>query len=220
MKKLVIFFILKMSLVSCNPYYTHIGNGYYLISDKEYGVDYLEYNNQDLSRKDTTIYYDSLRVAHIVKLDTCNHWDVVVSSYVAEFEDNDDFILVKQKPKDKYKALVDTLDWDTIPYEPYEGFRDHYEFYEYWIIKKKTNEIYGPLSLTLYNEYRKELNVPDDLLLLSEKSPKAKAQEIMLGVSITILGAVAVYFLIGFAITFLFAGIFLIIKQIRKKRKK
>jgi len=218
MKKLVIFFILIESLVSCNPYHTHIGDGYYLCSDKEYGVDYLEYNNKDLSRKDTTIYYDSLRVAHVISLDTCNHWDVVVRSYVAELEDNDDFILVKQKPKDKYKALVKTLDWDTIPYEPYDGFRDHYKFYEYWIIKKKANEIYGPLSQTLYNQYRKELNVPDDLLLLSEKSPKAQAQEIILGICLSGLGVIAVYFLIGLAIVLPIVGICRIIRLIRKKR--
>ena len=215
MKKLVVYFILQQLLVSCNPYYTHIGDGYYVSSDKEYGVDFLSYDNREQLRADTVIFHDTLLTTRIVNLDTCNHWYVVVSMHVEEYEYNDEFILVKQKPKDKFSAQ-DTLDWNALPYESYERFRDHYDYHEYWIVKKQTNEVYGPLSLSLYYDYRKKINVSDDLLLFSEKSPKDQARDTVFGFTILAIGGIIFYILLGLLIFLSFFGLWKIIKCIRK----
>ena len=223
MKKIIALSILTVSLVSCDsdysPYNTNLGDGYYCCSDKEYGVDFLQYDNRKLSRADTVIYHDTLQTTRIVNLDTCNHWDVVVGMHVEEFECNDEFILVKQKPKDKFRAQ-DTLDWDALPYDSYERFRDHYDFHEYWIVKKQTNEVYGPLSLSHFYEYRKELNVPDELLLFSEKSPKAQVRETVFGFSIMAIVTILFYILIGLMIFLPCFGLWKNIKRIRKKRNR
>ncbi|MFH1051065.1 MAG: hypothetical protein V1779_09095 [bacterium] len=71
------------------------------------------------------------------------------------------YITVKEKPREK----IDTLfGLDKINYAPdyFEAF-DKIRYYDYWIIDKQTDSIYGPYKKLDFQLKFKELNLPDSL---------------------------------------------------------
>lgn len=144
-----------------------IGNGYYLSSDKDYGSNMLVYEYADNANRNPSITRIDTLDNHVTEIiDTCTrNGCVVIGQHIVELENDDSFILVKQKPKDKFYAQ-DSLYRDF--HESYILFRDSFNVFDYWIVDKRINNIYGPLSIEDYRNYRNRLQIPNNLKLKSE----------------------------------------------------
>lgn len=199
--------ILFTACESCdfNPYYSSCGNGYYFDSDKSYGTDDLCYEYKKNPYKDTIItFHDTL--GNIVN-DTINTFYVattVIDYNVDWFEYNDSIIVAMQKPKDKFYEM------DTLYYlDEYNRFKA-FDYYEYWIIKSNTNDVYGPLSLNQYHDYCKKLGVPDKLRLSFEKSNN--------NIFIDIVGGILAYLVICGILCSPIVILVLVIIKIRQRK--
>lgn len=185
MNRILPFVLFLVIITGCNPYYDHIGDGYYVSSDKEYGVTDIVYDCSDLpARIDSFIFYDTLQLATVVKTDSGHHVYGIVDEHVTGIEHDDNFILAEQKPKDKFN------EWYPDVYDPYKFFRDQFDFHEYWIVDKRTNCVYGPLSIGQYYIYREKLGVPDNLKLFFEKGETAQFFEQILSYILVVGGGI------------------------------
>lgn len=158
-----------------NPYYSSLGGGYYYSSDKEYGVDEIVYEPENIERGPCAIsYHSSLTEFHVDTLDSSHRCGSVISCHVTEFSYDDNFILCERKPREKFDSLyheylmVDSNNRFDAYRNDYEAFKDGYNEKEYWVVCKKTVEVFGPLSFEEYQAYRQELNVPESLGLSVE----------------------------------------------------
>jgi hypothetical protein len=88
----------------------------------------------------------------------------VIPSLVLDYKSNTKFGVVLQKPIDEICNLISETE---TPDECEELIRAS-KHYCYWIIIKKRNEIYGPLSLQEYKELKTKLNISKDLVLINE----------------------------------------------------
>ncbi len=181
MKKLVLFIAIAIFLTSCDffgPW--DFGSGYGLGENPEYKYDVI------IDRADTTFYFDwgngrkTLQKGVLVKfhrpdnkIDSLFIWKgtSVISSFINQVKFDSVFILVDQKPLDSIWGKYINIDY--APRRSNEPERlDEAEkklmkskIHCYWIIDKRTDDIYGPLSWKEYLQKRKELGVSEDLKL-------------------------------------------------------
>ena len=217
MKKLPHVILSLFLLAGCDPnwspYYTSIGDGFYYSSDKEYGVDYLVYDYEFLpNHVDSIVFCDTLQVRNVVRIDSNHYGYGIVDMHVVEFEDDDNFILAEQKPKDKFEKM----DWGD-EYDSYRLFRDEYHFLEYWIVDKRTTTVYGPLSIGQYHKYREQLGVPDDLKLYVEKSNSEQWMTKALGWLMMALLFAIVLIIMALPLLLVVLGLEFIIGKIKKR---
>ena len=198
---LLSFFFLQ---IACNPYHTDYGNGYYVSSDKQYGKDELVYDYQKHSnqRKEIT-FHEASGAERIVSADTS---DLIVGMHVEAIVYDNDFILVKQKPKDKF------LSHRSEDINTYEQFRYEYKVFDYWIVKKQSNDVYGPFSFEQFCQYKKQLNVPDGLSLQEGDCSVVKSTEDFL----EIVG----HLLFWLLLTIPLVGIVFLIRINKRKRNR
>ena len=167
------YFILFICiLIWVNPYYTDFGNGYYVSSDKDYGVDDLIYEypkNSHLSR--TICFYDTFGNIDTMIISPKDDSKIILGQHVSPIVADNDFILLQRKPKDVFHSLyLSALKSDSLAYR---GFNNDYDYSfrylfttnEYWIINKQSNSVYGPLTLTQYYLLRDQLGVSERLRL-------------------------------------------------------
>ncbi len=184
MKKLVLFFISVLSIPSCNFFRPwDFGSGYKLGENPEYKYDII------LDRADTTFYHDwgngrkTLQKGVLVKfhrpdnnIDSIFIWkgSSVVSSFIDQIKFDSIFIIVNQKPLDSIWGKYININYAPRRSKEPERFIDakkklmKSKIHYYWIIRKRTDDVYGPLNRDEYLQKRKELGVPNELRLKQE----------------------------------------------------
>jgi hypothetical protein len=88
----------------------------------------------------------------------------VIPSLVLDYKSNSEFGVVLQKPIHEICNLESKTE---TPDECKELIKAS-KYYFYWIIIKKKNEIYGPLSLREYKELKDKLKISKNLVLIKE----------------------------------------------------
>ena len=167
------YFVLFVCMINCwNPFYIDFGNGYYISSDKDYGVDDLEYEYSKSYHQNRCIcIYDSLRQKDSMVISPDNLREVILGRHISQIESDNDFIILQRKPKDVFDSLyVSALKNDSLAFR---GFNSDYDYsfkyffktIEYWIIDKHSNDMYGPLPMTRYYSMRDQLGVSEKLRL-------------------------------------------------------
>ncbi len=178
----VLFRILLMFLaVSCNQS-NKKNNGYMLSEEPEFGdnliIDredtsfyrYVGSNNEKkILQKGVVLKYHSLDG----KVDRVYSWGggEVVGSCIVKYGIDETFFLVEQKSLDdifgELNSVGDMLIRDKKPSKIIEMRRmlNVCNCSKYWIINKKTDDIYGPFNLDEFIEKRKELGVSNKIIL-------------------------------------------------------
>lgn len=159
-----------------NPYYTDFGNGYYISSDKDYGVDDLVYEYSQNRNQNRNIYlYDTLGRKDTMIISPYHDKEVILGEHIEEIVADDDYILLQRKPKNEFDSLYrsalksDSLAYLGFNYDYDYSFRHLFNTIEYWIINKQSNDMYGPLSLNKFNLLREQLGVSERLRWSSEE---------------------------------------------------
>jgi len=182
MKK-TLFIILTIALVySCSPIDDY-NKGYIIEQDTELGdvlilmredtsfYRYVGSNNEKrILQKGAVIQYHNSSG----EIDTVKTWGgaSVISSHVNRKGLSDVFILIEQKP-------LDSIFGKTVLVKNKSGYRPNMpstiadakqmlmdsDVKKYWIINKLTDDIYGPLEQEEYLRMKKELKVPDSIIL-------------------------------------------------------
>lgn len=159
-----------------NPYYTDFGNGYYISSDKDYGVDDLVYEYSQNRNQNRNIYlYDTLGRKDTMIISPYHDKEVILGEHIEEIVADDDYILLQRKPKNEFDSLYrsalksDSLAYLGFYYDYDYSFRHLFNTIEYWIINKQSNDMYGPLSLNQFNLLREQLGVSERLRWSSEE---------------------------------------------------
>jgi hypothetical protein len=78
-----------------------------------------------------------------------------IPATVVSFDYNSDFIIAKQKPKMPGDPLYD---------KEYQ-YKRGVDVYYYWLIIKKSNQIYGPLDLSEFIQLKFKYHIPEELQL-------------------------------------------------------
>lgn len=213
-KNILILSLLGSILFSCdfNPYYSSCGNGYYFSSDKEYGVSDLSYEYAKNPNKDSTLlFHDSLGNISKININTYYKETNVVEQHIEWFEYNDSIIVIKQKPKNKFREL------DTLYYlDEYNRFKA-FDYHEYWIIKTNTNDVYGPLSLNQYHNYCVKLGVPENFRVLFDDVEPTFLTRI--GDILLVILALLFDLLLSAILFSPFVILFIVIKKIRRRNR-
>lgn len=181
MTKYLYIFILAILISSCSLESSYFGEGYELSENPEYG------ENIVVNRADTTFFHTwgngrkTLQKGVLVKfhypqnkIDSSFIWEgaIVIPSFITEVKFDSLFVIVYQKPLDEIWGGYFTdnnnvyrrsnkPDKSTLAIKKLEESKIYY----YWIIRKRTDDIYGPLNLAEYIIKREELGVPKDLQL-------------------------------------------------------
>ncbi len=158
-----------------NPYYTDFGNGYYISSDKDYGVTDLVYEFAENDQQNRNLcLYDSLGHKDTMIVSPNNNREVILGEHIAEIVADDDYILLQRKPKNMFDSLYrsalknDSLAFYGFNYDYDYSFRHLFKTIEYWIIDKQSDDAYGPLSLNRFDILREQLGVSEKLCWTSE----------------------------------------------------
>ncbi len=159
-----------------SPYYTDFGNGYYISSDKDYGVDDLVYEYSQNRNQNRNIYlYDTLGRKDTMIISPYHDKEVILGEHIEEIVADDDYILLQRKPKNEFDSLYrsalksDSLAYLGFNYDYDYSFRHLFNTIEYWIINKQSNDMYGPLSLNQFNLLREQLGVSERMCWSSEE---------------------------------------------------
>jgi len=177
--KIILIITALVILTSCDPV-NEYNRGYLLSQDTELGdvltlsredTSFIRYLGTDSSKiitqKGTYIqYHDS------IKIDTVKTWggSSVISSHINQKMDDSIFILIEQKP-------LDFIFGEIISKKNMSGYRpkrpntvaesmrmiSESEIKFYWIINKRTDDIYGPYSKEMFNDKLDELCVSSKL---------------------------------------------------------
>jgi hypothetical protein len=177
------FFLLTIYLVSCNPL-NDFNKGYIVEQDTEFGdklilvrEDTMFYrfvgakNEKQIQQKGVIIQYHSSNGG----IDTVKLWggSSVINSHVNRINADKFFIIVDQKPLDsifgKYDIRVkEDSSMRGRPLIPNNILETEKKLKEsdihcFWIINKKSDDIYGPMNIEDFVLKRKELNVSNKL---------------------------------------------------------
>ncbi len=176
----LIYFII--SLLRKNITYS-FGKGYELVEDPELQyeivnirVDTFFYDSDSILRKGILVimhYPDSVDTGFLVQGGS------LISSYINQVVADNHFILVDQKPLDSIFGKYHTDQYGVYAREKEPGYTDAFvkmlkesNRHCYWIIDKRTDEIYGPLKMEEFQLKCKELNVPEYLQLRKDSITK------------------------------------------------
>ena len=181
MAKYLYIFILSILISSCSFEPSYFGEGYELSKNPEYG------ENIVVNIADTVFFHTwgngkkTLQKGVLVKfhhlqneVDSSFIWKgaIVIPSFIAEVKFDSLFVIVRQKPLEEiwgeyltdnngvYKRSNEPDNLTLAVKKLKESKINHY-----WIIRKKTDDIYGPLNWNEYIQKREEIGVPKDLLL-------------------------------------------------------
>lgn len=166
----IISSILLLSFISCNSNWNNYGGykmeydssiDYYITIDKGevvYGT-----SKADLLKKGTLIKYHKSSG----KIDSTymGRGGIVIQSFVDKrnVAFNDKFLLVAQKPLDSIFGIITYDGFAHRKINPTKELLDKSNFYKYWIIEKKDNNIYGPYTKQEYSRKKTELKVAENL---------------------------------------------------------
>jgi len=184
MKRYLYVFILLILTSSCSLKTSYFGEDYEFSENSEYGEDIV------VNRADTTFYHawgngrKTLQKGVLVKfhnsqneIDSSFIWkgSPVILSYIDEVKFDSLFIIVIQKPLneiwgDFFTDTNDTYRRSNMPNKSQIAIKKlkDSKIHYYWIINKKTDDIYGPLNWNEYLQKRKELGVPKELKLVKK----------------------------------------------------
>ena len=181
MTKYLYIFILAILISSCSLESSYFGEGYELSENPEYG------ENIVVNRADTTFFHTwgngrkTLQKGVLVKfhypqnkIDSSFIWEgsIVIPSFIVEVKFDSLFVIVHQKPLDEIwgEYFTDNNNVYRRSNEPgnltlaIKKLKES-KINHYWIISKKTDDIYGPLNWNEYKHKRKELGLPKELQL-------------------------------------------------------
>ncbi len=156
--------------------------GYCLDENPEYG------ENLIITYSDTTAYHhwdDGTRslqkgvfLKYIAnnKIDTLFIWEgsIVIEAYINDINCDSAFIIVDQKPLDSIWGPVIDVDSMLIREKKIDNLKEavnclkNSNIHSFWIIDKKMKEVYGPMQKHEYEKKRKELKIPQELVLKEE----------------------------------------------------
>lgn len=111
------------------------------------------------------------------------YYQSIIQGHIVDYANDEDFLLADQKPIDSILGKEITIyskdgrysysrrEYDTVhQYDAYWRMLDFSPVkHQYWIMKIKTADIYGPFSYLEYLDMRKQLGVPSTLKLMGEK---------------------------------------------------
>ena len=215
-----LLFVCFLFLQSCDdPYYQDMGDGFYFSSDIHgKPVNDIVYDCSNLSKPcGAIVFHDSLRNDSIVPIDSCHHVYEVVAMDVTDSDYNDEYIVAEQKPRQLFETYISKKGKDFLEAKK-EGLWDEFDTLEYWIVSKKSCEVYGPLSYNQYEEYKFDLNVPDDLSLHREREGFPNFFESIASVFLLFLGVLINFCLLASPIVLIVLIIRYVIKKMRKNR--
>ena len=184
-KGIILLTIILLSFSSCMFFESYdYGAGYTVGEDPEYASDIV------IDRADTSFYFDYgdgkkyLRHGVLVKyhrpggkVDSFLIWKgtPVICSYINQVSFDSTFILVDQKPLDSIwgKYFIDNNGVYRRSNEPerYDLAEEKLEkskIHCYYIIDKRTDDIYGPYNWVQFLEEQKKLGVSESLKLEKE----------------------------------------------------
>lgn len=177
-----IFFL----IISCNQN-NKINNGYMLVEEPEFGdkliidrdeITFYRFvgsnNEKKISQKGVLLKYHSFDG----KVDSVYSWGKgeVISSCVVKYGIDDKYIIIEQKSLDdifgKLKSTGSELIRENKPTSIIEMTKmlNVCICSKFWIINKKTDDIYGPFKLEEYTQKRKELGVSRELILINNEN--------------------------------------------------
>ena len=181
MKKYLSVLILSILIYSCSLESSYFGKGYKLSENPEYG------ENIVVNRADTTFYHNwgnsrkTLQKGVLVKfhssqnkIDSVFIWKgtTVIPSYIVEIKFDSLFIIVDQKPLNEiwgeyFTDANGTYRRSNKPNKSSLAIKKFKEskIHNYWIIRKRMDDIYGPLNWAEYIQKREELKIPKELEL-------------------------------------------------------
>lgn len=102
----------------------------------------------------------------------------IIEGHIVDHARDDDFILANQQPIDSIlgKYITDShgvyrREHDTVHqyYDRLLMLKTSHAIHQYWILKIKTADVYGPFSYLDYLDMKKQLGVPSTLRLMGEK---------------------------------------------------
>lgn len=144
---------------------------HYIVLDKiDTTYDYL-WDTGEITRYDGAFIKYHLNNSTIDTIFISNG-GIVIQSFIDDVVFDDSFILVDQKPLGKICEVDYPKDKNASTFNQDEFMMDRLKesnMHDYWIILKKTNEIYGPLTKKDYLDIKKKLNVPSNLSLRTEQ---------------------------------------------------
>ena len=156
----------------CLDYNEHDRTSRYLILDKGNIRTAVDTEKEMLKKGILVKYYSNSS-----KVDTfllCKE-DIIIDSYIEDFNFDNTFILVDQKPIDSiFGVTKEYFDKNHVPYlmrikEPTKKALNESNFHQYWIINKLKDNIYGPFNKKEYYLKKRELGITDNLRLKFEK---------------------------------------------------
>jgi hypothetical protein len=99
-----------------------------------------------------------------IKIDTIGTGGVVLPSIVLDYKSDNKYGVVLQKPINK---IIDNNIASKKPNE-IDELIEKSTTYNYWIINKQNNKIYGPLNFSDYKILKSKLKVSNNLKLTNE----------------------------------------------------
>jgi hypothetical protein len=172
---LYVFLLLFIS-TSCILESSDLG-GYHKREDTELGQNII------LSHSDTSLYHifkdssKSLQKGSFVKYHQKHQIDtlfiekgsIVIESHINKVNYNKQFIIIDQKPLDSIFGEITNKEFSPHRKNKPDDYREALnklnksKIHKYWIINKRTDDIYGPYSKKVYLQKRKELNISEKL---------------------------------------------------------
>jgi hypothetical protein len=181
MKKAISLLFLIVCFSYCKMGIDNAG-GYILSESTEYG------NELNLSYADTSVFYQwkdgtrSLQKGVFFKyifknkIDTLFIWEgsTVIEAHINDFKYNSSFIIVDQKPLDSIWGPMINVNNTPKREKQFDNANkailsfENSNVHTFWIINKVSKEVYGPMQKYEYLKKRKELMIPEELVLKEE----------------------------------------------------
>ena len=133
MKRIIIIILLSVLIVSCNE--NLIGKNYKL-----------DYNPNE-------------EICLINEHKSGNGYDLIsINGHILFYGYSEDYIIVIEKPQDSIYNFSENLRYDDMMKKVFKS-----NFNQFWILKVKNDNLFGPFQKTEYLKKRKELGVPDNV---------------------------------------------------------
>lgn len=90
---------------------------------------------------------------------TYKRYDLSIYGHVLGYAVNDTFLLVVEKPRDSVPEAK------LLPYYESQKLFNESNFRQFYIVNKISEKVNGPFNEEVFNNKRKELGVPDNLII-------------------------------------------------------
>ncbi|MFZ4414769.1 MAG: hypothetical protein ACOYOV_16915 [Bacteroidales bacterium] len=91
---------------------------------------------------------------------------IIIDGLIVNYSFDSIFFIAKQKPRDF--ILKDTYDDPSMNIIKRDKIFEASTFFQYWIINKTTDSIFGPMTKEKYLKKFEELKIPKELILKEE----------------------------------------------------